>query len=106
VPKQSLGTREERTMPDCLAVAGTATVVRKMPQIKINLYATLRAYAGGAASIEVDVEPGQTIRQVLDQAGVPPERTRIVFVDNRAADLDQPLHGGEQVGVFPAIGGG
>jgi len=41
-----------------------------------------------------------------DQVGVPAEKTRIIFVDNRAAELDRPLDGGEQVGVFPAIGGG
>jgi molybdopterin converting factor small subunit len=77
-----------------------------MAQVKINLYATLRAYVGGAAAIDVDIEPGQTIRQVLDQAGVPSDKTRIIFVNNRAAGLDQALQGGEQVGVFPAIGGG
>jgi molybdopterin converting factor small subunit len=77
-----------------------------MPQVRVNFYATLRRYAGGAPSVQVEVQPGQTVGQVLDRLGVPTDQTRIIFVDHRAADLSRPLQGGEQVGVFPAIGGG
>lgn len=77
-----------------------------MAQVKVNLYATLRSYVGGAPSVQVDVEPGQTVAHVLDQLGVPPDQTRIIFVNSRAAGLSHPLQGGEQVSVFPAIGGG
>ncbi len=77
-----------------------------MPQVKLRLYATLRVHAGGTPSMDVDIEPGQTVRQVLQRLGVPPEQARIIFVDHRAGSLSQPLQGGEHVGVFPAIGGG
>jgi len=77
-----------------------------MPQVRVNLYAMLRKYVGGATSVEVEIEPGRTIQQVLDELGVPADQTRIIFVDSRAADLSQSLEGGEQIGVFPAIGGG
>ena len=77
-----------------------------MARVKLKLYATLRGYIGGAASVDVDVTPGQTIRQLLEQLDVPVDQTRIIFVNNRAADLSQTLQGGEQIGVFPAIGGG
>ena len=75
-------------------------------RVKLNVYATLRRYIGGAPSIELQITPGQTIRQVLQQQGIPPDQTRIIFVDSRAASLSQPLQGGERIGVFPAIGGG
>jgi len=77
-----------------------------MAQIKLNLYATLRSYVGGSPSVEVDAGPGDTVEQVLRRVGVPAERTRIIFVNNRAATLSQPLHDGDRVGVFPALGGG
>ena len=77
-----------------------------MAQVQVNLYASFRAYIGGKASIEVEIEPGQTVGDVLAQLGVPQEKTRIIFVDNRAAELSRVLQGGEQLGVFPAIGGG
>jgi sulfur carrier protein ThiS len=54
----------------------------------------------------VEVQPGETVEEVLRGLGVPPEKTRIVLVDNRPAELSQPLAGGERVGIFPAIGGG
>ena len=77
-----------------------------MPQITLNLYATLRACVGGSASVEVDIEPGQTVQEVLQRLRVPTDQTRIIFVNHRAASLSRSLQGGEQVGVFPAIGGG
>jgi molybdopterin converting factor small subunit len=77
-----------------------------MVRVKLNAYATLRAYLGGAASTEIEIEPGQTIGALLDRLGIPREQTRIIFVNNRAADLTDPLQGGEHVGIFPAIGGG
>jgi molybdopterin synthase sulfur carrier subunit len=77
-----------------------------MPRVQVNLYAALRAYAGGAPSVDVEITAGQTIGQVLETLGVPPGHTRIIFIDNRPGDLAQSLQGGEQLGIFPAIGGG
>jgi molybdopterin converting factor small subunit len=77
-----------------------------MARVRIHLFASLRSYAAGAPSVDVDVEPGQTVEEVLRTLGVPPEQTRILFVNHRAATLDQKLSGDEQIGVFPAIGGG
>jgi molybdopterin synthase sulfur carrier subunit len=77
-----------------------------MARVVVKLYAALRSYAGGAPSVEVDVEPGQTVADVLRQLGVPAEQTRIIFVNHRTGSLSQALAGGEQIGIFPAIGGG
>ena len=77
-----------------------------MPQVQVNLYAALREYVGRAPSVDVEIAAGQTIRQVLEQLGVPLEKARIIFINHRAASADDSLQGGEQIGVFPAIGGG
>ena len=77
-----------------------------MPQVRVNLYATFRSYIGGAPSVDVQIAPGQTVREVLEKLGVPPGQTRIIFVNSRAGELSQPLEGGERLGIFPAIGGG
>lgn len=74
--------------------------------VKLNAYATLRTYLGGAATIETEIEPGQTVGELLDRLKIPREQTRIIFVNNRAASLTYPLEGGDHIGVFPAIGGG
>ena len=77
-----------------------------MSKVQVNLYAMLRKYIRGKPSVEVAIEPGQTVGQVLDQLGIPQDETRIIFIDNRAAGLDSTLQGGEQLGIFSAIGGG
>jgi len=77
-----------------------------MPQVQVSLYAALREYVGRAPSVDVEISAGQTIRQVLEQLHVPLEKARIIFINHRAASPDDPLQGGEQIGVFPAIGGG
>lgn len=77
-----------------------------MPRVRLNLYASLRAYVGGKPSLEVEIDPGQTVGELLDRVGVPRQQTRILFVNSRVAGLHDPLSGGERIGVFPAIGGG
>jgi sulfur carrier protein ThiS len=77
-----------------------------MPRVTIHLYATFRRYADGKPAVEVDIQTGQTVRETIEALGIPLDQTRIVFVDNRAIELDHVLRGGERVGVFPAIGGG
>ena len=77
-----------------------------MTQISVNTYADLREFTGGAASVVVDIEPGQRVADILIRLGIPRERTKIIFVNNRAAGLSHTLEGGERLGVFPAIGGG
>jgi len=77
-----------------------------MPQIQVSLYATLRQYVGGAAQLQVEIAPGQTVRQVLDQLHVPLDQTRIMFINHRAAKPTDVLQGGQRLDVFPGIGGG
>lgn len=77
-----------------------------MASVTVRLYATLRPHVNGASSVEVEIQPGRTVEQILAELGVPAAQTRIIFVNHRAATLSCPLKGGDDVGVFPAIGGG
>ncbi len=77
-----------------------------MPQVKVNLFATLRRFADGKPAVDVEIVAGETVGQVLARLGVPAAQTRVVFVDNQAVGMDRALAGGEELGVFPAIGGG
>ncbi len=77
-----------------------------MAAVTVNLYAGLRTFIDDKPSVDVEVEPGITIAQVIDRLGVPAEKTRIIFCNNRAADLDDPIEAGDQLSIFPAIGGG
>lgn len=76
-----------------------------MSRVRVYAYAELRKYIGGSA-VEVDLADGGTVASLLAQLGIPAERTKIVFVNSRAADLDRALADGERVDLFSAIGGG
>ena len=73
-------------------------------ELEIKLFANLRKFNPELERIEVD--EGTTIRQLFDEAGIPPSEVDIVLVDGRHATLDQPLHDGETVAAFPPIAGG
>ncbi|MHB8970978.1 MAG: MoaD/ThiS family protein [Pirellulaceae bacterium] len=77
-----------------------------MPVVRVNLYAKFRQQVDGKPSVDVPVQPGQTIEQLLNGLGVPLTETRIIFCNNRLVDRAHALEGGETIGVFPAIGGG
>ena len=77
-----------------------------MSKVRVYAYAELRQYTGGSAAVEVEVADGGTVASLLAQLGIPAERTKIVFVNGRAAELDRTLAGGERVDLFSAIGGG
>jgi molybdopterin converting factor small subunit len=77
-----------------------------VPHVTTNFHATLRQHVGGKSSLEVAIEPGQTVAQLLRQLDVPVDQTRLVFCDNRHVTLSHVLKGGETVAVFPALGGG
>ncbi len=77
-----------------------------MPQVTIQLFAVLRKYVDGAASVDVEIEPGETFESVLDRVGVPADQTRILFRNNRHARLSDQIEDGDRLGAFPAIGGG
>lgn len=77
-----------------------------MARVTLKVYAGLRACVGGRGSLEVELRPGETVGQLLERLAIPRNQTRILFVNHRHALWDQPLADGDQVGVFPAIGGG
>ena len=78
-------------------------------QLKVKLYATLSKYApdGRAGTAhEIDLPEDGTVRDLLEHLEVPLAEARVIFVNGRAAELDRKLEPGDEVGVFPAVGGG
>jgi molybdopterin converting factor small subunit len=74
-------------------------------QIHIKLFATLHEFAPPSAE-NFSIEQGITIRELLEQLNLPPEKARLVFINGIKADLTATLKGGERVGIFPPVGGG
>ena len=73
--------------------------------IDLRLFATLQKFTPDASE-GFTITPGITIRDVLEQIGVPIDKAKLIFVNGLKKDLDVELSGGERVGVFPPVGGG
>jgi sulfur-carrier protein len=73
--------------------------------ITIKLFASLKRFLP-ASSENYPIEPGMTVKKLLDELCVPKDEVKIIFIDGVKHDLGSILKGGERVGIFPAVGGG
>ena len=74
-------------------------------QIQLKLFATLHEFEP-PSSDNYSIEPGMSVRELLEQLDLPPEKARLIFINGIKADLTATLQGGERVGIFPPVGGG
>ena len=56
-------------------------------------------------STPYDLTDGQTVGDLIRQAGIASDDVKIVFVNHRIAGLDTVLSNGDRVGLAPAVGG-
>lgn len=78
-------------------------------KISVKLFATLRPFLGEGASgspVALDIPSGATIGELANLLKLPPDEVKICFVNGRICELDHILTDGDEVGIFPPIGGG
>jgi len=92
--------------------------------VKVRVYGTLRSVMGGVKETEVSLADGSTAHQVLDQlvASYPGLREKVyregeelqggvgLYVNGRSIrfldGLSTPVQEGDELALFPPIGGG
>ena len=78
-------------------------------QITVKLYATLNRYGpnerAGTPFI-IELSENATLYDLINLLKIPPEETRIMFVNGIIQESDYRLKDGDEVGIFPPIGGG
>ena len=78
-------------------------------RVTVKLFATLARFSPGGlpgAPFEMNLSESATIQDLVNQLGIPPDETKISFVNGLIRDLDRILIQGDEVGIFPPIGGG
>jgi molybdopterin converting factor small subunit len=78
-------------------------------QVRVKLYATLTRYlsnTGPGIPVEVEIPDGATVGDLVNALKLPREEVKLFFVKGRARSIDWPLEPGDEVGIFPLIGGG
>ena len=78
-------------------------------KISIRLFATLTRFIAGVTAgqtIPYDLMRYACLRDLLEQLQLPHEEVGVCFVNGRVQEMDYQLNEGDEVGIFPPIGGG
>ena len=87
-------------------------------KVHVRLYATLvesvsrqslAQYPQGiraGSRLDVELPEGSTLADLIAHLALPTEQVRVFFVNARHQGLDYRLEPGDEVGIFPPIGGG
>lgn len=77
--------------------------------VKVKLFATLRKYLPDlelGSSKEVPIQKGFTIAGLYETLGIPIEEIKLAYVNGIYCEPDVVLNDGDEIGIFPPIGGG
>jgi len=73
-------------------------------KLEIKLFASLQKFMPNAEKVELD--DNCTVLDLLKEIGINSSEVAITLVNGRHVQLDQTLHEGETVAIFPPIAGG
>jgi molybdopterin synthase sulfur carrier subunit len=73
-------------------------------QLEIKLFASLQKFMTNVEKVEVDANC--TVLELLEKIGIKSSEVAITLVNGRHVQLEQRLHDGETVAIFPPIAGG
>jgi len=77
--------------------------------VKVKLFATLVGHVPGVKSgipFDVEIPEGTTLADLMKRLKLPQNQVKVAFVNGRTQPLDFQLQRGNEVGIFPPIGGG
>lgn len=80
-----------------------------MITVRVKLFATLRRHypdLGIGETMPVELSDGATVHQLLDHLGLPEKEVKVVFVNGVVRKQEHTLANGDEVGLFPPVGGG
>ncbi len=87
-------------------------------KVHVKLFATLARNVSGpilahhakgirpGTPLEVELPKSSTLADLVAHMGLPREELKLMFVNGRAQELDYRLNPGDEVGLFPPVGGG
>jgi molybdopterin synthase sulfur carrier subunit len=78
-------------------------------QVTVKLFATLTHYGQGTRAgtpITVELPEKASLYDLISILKIPSEETRIMFVNGIIQESEYKLKDGDEVGIFPPIGGG
>jgi sulfur-carrier protein len=77
--------------------------------VRVKAFATLTQHLPDAMPgqpMEINLPASATIQMLVEQIGLPRGEVKVVFVNGRARPPDWELADGDEIGIFPPVGGG
>ena len=84
-------------------------LVSEMITVYVKLFATLRHLRPGLGigeAFPVELPEGATVGDLVRELELPKDQVKLVFVNGLIRELDHVLADGDEVGIFPPVGGG
>ena len=78
-------------------------------QVTVKLFATLTRYGQGKRAgtpFIVELSKNANLYDLINLLKIPSKETRIIFVNGIIQESDYRIKDGDEVGIFPPIGGG
>lgn len=78
-------------------------------KVKVKLFATLARFVTEykpGSTLEIELPAQACIADVVSVLKLPAEQVRVTFVNGRARAVEWRLEPGDEVGIFPPVGGG
>jgi molybdopterin converting factor small subunit len=78
-------------------------------RVYAKLYATLTKYAAGSIMhdpLEMEMPEQATLCELYDKLGIPHDEVKTAFVNSAIQGPDYVLCDGDEIGIFPPVGGG
>jgi len=78
-------------------------------KVYVKLFATLRDYfpeLSIAEKLPVELPAGATVASLIQALQLPRDQVKLVYVNGRLRADDALLQPGDEIGIFPPVGGG
>jgi molybdopterin converting factor small subunit len=86
-----------------IAVRLYATLITSVPQDVLARHPEL---GQRGTHTEIELSEGSTLSDLVTYLNLPQEQVKVIFVNGKKKDLNYRLTAGDEVGIFPPIGGG
>jgi molybdopterin converting factor small subunit len=73
-------------------------------QVTVKLHASLRPYGRSDPNdglFPLETAEKATVREVIRELGIPPEKVRMILLNGRGVDFDSVLSNGDRIALFP-----
>ena len=73
-------------------------------QVTVKLHASLRPYGRSDSNdglFPLETTEKATVREVIRELGIPPEKVRMILLNGRGVDSDRILSNGDRIALFP-----